>query len=319
MNMKQELRRGVYQFLKSGLRIERYDQMKTLSVAEWEEQWAARFVLRIFLNLRNSDGDERVDEQLRQFVMRLFIDPILSSDNPLTKGSLTLDTRYPAVRGLTATDIYNTFELLSDEEFDDVASACRKGIFRSEEDRELCWTDLDALCMERRGEPWHTPLLTVDLNATDEQIMNDFRRWLDEERRTRVRVIDRDAKEMRKDISEKDISKWVQFRVAAYVDIILVQEWLRTTNAAKLTDPQTAELLFPDEYEVDRVSRLRKVVQKEAGRVMSSGFLDKLKTQVERLEGCSLIGSVETSVIRKTVDAIGEADSSADNDRKKME
>ena len=112
--------------------------------------------------------------------------------------------------------------------------------------------------------------VVIDLSATDEQIMNDFSNWLEYFRK----YIDYPTQ--KKLITQSDFDQWIEYRVIPYLDLALIAK----LEGKKITQNQIARLIFPDEYEVDIVERLRKVTKPIAQRLIKNEIQTTLSTQL---------------------------------------
>lgn len=111
--------------------------------------------------------------------------------------------------------------------------------------------------------------LSVNLAAPNAVLLEQFSTWLmamrtlQEPRRTRP-------------FSTSDLQAWADSQALAYIDLCL---W-RDCYGVKLTQPEIASLLFPDDFgRVDAVERVRKVTAKHAKLMTSSAGFAMLEAQ----------------------------------------
>ena len=90
--------------------------------------------------------------------------------------------------------------------------------------------------------------LTVDLNSTDEQIINDFKKVLSEYRKLSGHV------SQEKKITPKNMKNWYEKRLLPYCDLVLVSRY----EKIKIGQAKLANLLFSEEKDIDTVLRLRR-------------------------------------------------------------
>lgn len=115
---------------------------------------------------------------------------------------------------------------------------------------------------------------TVDLNASDDELADDFRKWLRHARETRgVRAAARE-------FSLNDMQKWADMRVLAYIDL---QSWLLLTEQ-KATNAVLGRVLFPDEFDIGLDDRVRKVVADYAADLMSPHVVRAMQSQYLKAE-----------------------------------
>lgn len=122
--------------------------------------------------------------------------------------------------------------------------------------------------------------VNVDLSATDEQLRRDFNFWLAEWRH------DSDLSHMKikkKLFTQADFDCWVEYGVIPYLDLLFIAK----VESKKITQNQMARLIFPDEYGVDIVERIRKVtkptaeglINNETHRTLSAQFFTEKKLE----------------------------------------
>lgn len=110
----------------------------------------------------------------------------------------------------------------------------------------------------------------VNLSATDEQIKNDFAHWLTHYRQ----AINYQHK--KKLFTQVDFDYWVEYGVIPYLDLVLIAK----IDGKKITQNKLARMIFPDEYEVDIVERLRKITKPTAEWLIKSEICSALSTQL---------------------------------------
>ncbi|WP_340122233.1 DUF6387 family protein [Methylobacter svalbardensis] len=113
--------------------------------------------------------------------------------------------------------------------------------------------------------------VTINLSATDEQIKNDFNRWLIDCRQVTG------IESQKKLFTQDDFDYWIRYGVIPYLDLLLIAKIERK----KITQNKLAKLIFPDEYNVDIVGRLRQVTKPEAERLISQEIHRALQSQLD--------------------------------------
>ena len=111
----------------------------------------------------------------------------------------------------------------------------------------------------------------VDLAATDEQIMADFRHWLTHFRKA-VGV-----QAPAQNLTEKDFRIWIEARVLPYIDLTL---W-SLAHRRQVTQNVMGQALFPDEYEADTTERIRRTTRPKAERMLREEFAHAVERQVQ--------------------------------------
>jgi hypothetical protein len=96
--------------------------------------------------------------------------------------------------------------------------------------------------------------VVMDLSATDEQILSDFRHWLSAFRK----VIGITAPV--RNFDERHFKDWIDNQVLPYTDLTL---WAKANNTI-ITQNTLGEALFPDADSVDTTERVRRTVKPKA-------------------------------------------------------
>jgi hypothetical protein len=115
--------------------------------------------------------------------------------------------------------------------------------------------------------------VVVDLTATDEQIINDFRQWLTDYRKSIGYT------PIKKSFTEKHLFEWTQWRLLPYLDLKIVS----CIEGKELKLSRVARLLFEDEYEIDIVDRLRRTTKPKAEWLIKDETIDAILTQVRSM------------------------------------
>jgi hypothetical protein len=113
------------------------------------------------------------------------------------------------------------------------------------------------------------PILSVDLNVSDEQLINGFKRWLQEKREGS------DKKPRSKMFTANDFNKWGNNKILQYLDLTLIASFADKV----LTQHFIGNLLFPDDIKIDVTDRIRKVVKPLANSLLQVDNLSVLRGQ----------------------------------------
>ena len=111
-------------------------------------------------------------------------------------------------------------------------------------------------------------MLTVELNATDEQLKVDFEIWLKQQRETK-------SIKREKMFTDKDIAKWRNNKILPYLDLTLIAR----AEGIKLTQHALGKMLFPEEYDVDLTERIRRTIKPMADLLLSTDYRNALEIQ----------------------------------------
>lgn len=251
--------------------LKNYEVFKTMTIDEWVEQLA----LRVFYHNRFSQykeggqiflhSDKMSDDEMRTYLvqslelatscLKMGDRSVIVRDHTLMQSNSVLD--------LAMLDV---FEMAQDDRFIRVRpDKCNNNFFEENED----------LFEEMSTQPfgfWNNEsqaTIKVNLYATDEQIQRDFSQWLTDCRQKSV------IKPPKKILSQTKIDYWIQYGVIPYIDLVLISRF----EGKRITQYKLAQLIFPDEYDVDIVGRLRQVTKPEAARIINNNFHKTLYAQ----------------------------------------
>jgi hypothetical protein len=118
----------------------------------------------------------------------------------------------------------------------------------------------------------YKPMLTIDINASDEQLKKEFEEWLNDFRKTTK------YKAREKIFTSKTMEKWVEYKVLPYLDLTLIAK----AENKRLTQHKLGELLFPNEDKVDTTERIRATAKKHAKPLLDRKTLAALRIQAKR-------------------------------------
>ncbi|MEE9338701.1 MAG: DUF6387 family protein [Methylococcaceae bacterium] len=114
-----------------------------------------------------------------------------------------------------------------------------------------------------------TALLSIDLDATDEQLEEDFSLWLSQQR-----AINNQGYRRQK-FASKDINKWIKYRILPYLDLTLISDW----EGNSLTQNKLGRMIFPNEFDIDLTERVRRSVKPIADSLLSFKAMEALYLQ----------------------------------------
>ena len=116
-----------------------------------------------------------------------------------------------------------------------------------------------------------TALLSIDLDATDEQLKEDFSLWLSQQRAIN------NQEYRRKKFASKDINKWIKYRILPYLDLTLISDW----EGNSLTQNKLGRMIFPNEFDIDLTERIRRSVKPIADSLLSFEAMQALYFQAQ--------------------------------------
>jgi hypothetical protein len=115
----------------------------------------------------------------------------------------------------------------------------------------------------------------VDLNATDEQILSDFKHWLTEYRNATGH------KSNKNNFSDKDLAYWHESRLLPYIDLTLSA----AIEGKKIMQTKIASLVFKDYQDIDVVDKLRRTTKPKAEWLLSDETLAAIDVQLNSSKG----------------------------------
>ncbi len=118
--------------------------------------------------------------------------------------------------------------------------------------------------------------VTINLNATDEQIENDFSHWLTHYRKASGYCVPK-KKAHEKLFTQNTFDFWIEFGLIPYLDLMLVA---KIEGKEEITHAKYGELIFPDESIEDPEYRIRTVTIPEAKRLMEDSTWWSILEQV---------------------------------------
>ncbi len=128
------------------------------------------------------------------------------------------------------------------------------------------WKMLDECGINTSGEVH----VTVDLYASEEKLVDDFRRLV---RETRVAM---GIPNLQKRFTHSDFAEWHQYRVLAYLDLAAWAE----IHGVRISQQAVGVALFPDEYNIGLADRVRKTVDPLARVAVAPSSIEALFSQV---------------------------------------
>lgn len=113
--------------------------------------------------------------------------------------------------------------------------------------------------------------INVELAASDEQLVREFSTWLKNERQRLG------AEEAFRSFRSTDFVSWHEFGVLPYLDLTAVARFENYSIPMHVV----ADAIFPDEFGVDVVERVRKVTKEKAQLLFRESVIRQLKSQAK--------------------------------------
>jgi len=265
----------------------KYDKTSELDVSGWVRQLDHRQDCRRLLNT--------ADETAREKILNLFADPLIPQYRDTDSLYCVVDENGTSVWDRTVLDDYLGDINFSAPEMRTLAQQCSEYIESEENDffgprphEGAVHRSIDDMRKEQiEQEDLRSPVksISVNLTATEDQLVEDFRQWLRDKHAARRDELHKrkSKKEFRRDLTTQDFKKWGHNRVLAYIDLEL---FCRLSNKS-LTDSTLGELLFPSDDngpDVDPTERIRDTVAPLADKLTRGWYIDVLIMQASRLE-----------------------------------
>lgn len=236
-------------FFTETLDRKKYDELST--VYDWYVQIAMRTILMhsdlcddLYEFIINSPA--KLDPSESKIFYALFDDwKELNINNP----SDTFSVR--------STPVYYIWKYRQDERLEDIWNCCEQyelNLFNIE-NKKLIHTPIDDF-YERRDLDKLIHNITVDLDASNEQILKDFRHWLTETRKKNPRGHEKKQRIEKFNFGEKDFGDWIEERVLYAFDVKFIADY----NKIELSDAEIAEIVFFDQDESVCADKLNKFV-----------------------------------------------------------
>lgn len=261
-----------------------YDDCAKWGLKEWASALTARSYMDVFFH--HGSGDE-ITDGMAQYYRGKAMD-ILA--NPLGHQSFEFDRLFlsPIVDQSVA-EFFSGYDAMSDlrffewairkqyadNDYDDVED------FDVDLDEEICsgvrkFHTTPAWKMKRQvlGDTGRF-FIGVDLGASDEFLVDQFKFWL---KKTRVEA---HVKPIRRLFNENDFSDWHCEHLLPYLDLTFCSKVFKE----QITQEKMAKLLFPYEEKRDSVARVRRTISVNALKLVSDEYVSALNTQLRTYPG----------------------------------
>lgn len=255
-------------------RIEAYDLCASWDVAEWASALSDRQFARMAfaMDQRVDDGDGGLHQVILERSLRYMEMPLQVKG----AGIKPFDGHPSPIRSQSALDFYDGLFATRDSRYDRFTQLAEKA---SGDD----WHDDDAAAGREQlaaTAAWQMHracdvhdngcfLVSVDLGASDEHLLEEFKRWI---KATRGAA---GLSKIPRWYTPADFAKWHEMRFLAYLDLTF---WARV-RGGHFTLPVLGKALFPTEFNVGLEDRVRKVVAPGASAIVTEESVSALNAQ----------------------------------------
>jgi hypothetical protein len=234
--------------------LKNYEHLKNTSLEDWAELLQDRFIYYSIVEIHEHDI---LQNNIEDENLSLFISSVVTA---LKHGDSVFIDETPKHLRTSVNDLslYEVWLMSKDPR-----------MILIQPDR--CKDELSKIALEPFGVDKDNRLarVTVNLSAPDEQIKKDFSNWLANCRQ------ETDIKSKKKLFTQADFDHWVEYGVVPYLDLMIISK----IEGKKITQNKLAHLIFPEEYDVDRVGRLRQVTKPAAESIIDNEIHRALSAQ----------------------------------------
>ena len=259
---------NLFRYLSENFNLKKYEKSNELSIVDWFNELSARnYSLALFDALDDSDMCPAIRNSFLSSVPYYSFLSSLPYLRPLgPKRSFRPTQLSSAIEDLKLFEI-NT--QLNEKLERERSSSILGGNLQALRLQPIRFSrDYTVLATDRRYPDKRLPAITVDLRASDEDLILEFKNWLYEKRKSQ-----KDIEFREKMFGEKEFSDWIKNRILPYLDLTIIAK----AKGIKITNALMGNLLFPDDIEVDVAEKVRKTVKPMAKKVMSIAFLGALQ------------------------------------------
>ncbi|MGD7035134.1 DUF6387 family protein [Methylotuvimicrobium buryatense] len=258
--------------------LRNYEPFKTMSVEAWIWQLEAREHYHKVVEHKRGISQDKEDRFLSSIATKLKAGVIPDDPNyyyrhevkarailndPLSTASVNNLSSYEVWRMANNTSISHIWDACKHDDEFSLTESEDKNLF------DMAFRP-HVLNDKQYIDYWNEALVTINLNATDAQIKNDFDKWLTSFRK---KIGSQHEKKL---LTQVDFDYWVNYGVIPYLDLVLIAK----IEGKKITQHKLARLIFPNEYDVDVVERIRKVSKPTAELLIKNKIYETLILQL---------------------------------------
>lgn len=240
----------------------RYSSSESLTLSDWGAALRQRSFLKAWAD-RTADEAASLpieDDEFREALLRLLLSPVRRLDeNGIS------DRSFPSVREASAAKLWRVGNWIAEDFGLELTPSSGAEDGQWHQENELPKKLREPFSTAVPGFWWR--LMEVDLLATDDDLVRQFKTWLSTER-ARLNPFGKPPKKL----TDADRRQWVRHRVLGYIDLLLSAQAV----GLRLTQQEIADNLFPDQYGKGGDEYIRKTVAPLARKLLSGPSLDAL-------------------------------------------
>ena len=249
--------------------LKNYDALGSLDLCCWSCEIHRRYHILELMNF------EPESEELIELIGEIKSKPIRDYPNHDPDNNwLELDLKRQYNRhSVFGTPALSMWQTANDERLSNVWEYCQLWVNQNanHEQTELIYEPVELLYKNLGDDIGGYVNVTIDLTATDEQIMEDFQYWLTEYRK----IIG--YKSTKKKFTQKDFLDWKKHRLLPYLDLVILAE----VENKSIKQATLAWLIWGDEADkIDIVDKLRRTTKPKAERLLTFEIMDAIASQI---------------------------------------
>ncbi len=249
--------------------LSKYDSIKTFGLREWERQ----LYIRGYMWWCSDNDKDAFQEICNLCLEKIQIKPLIPNyDGERSNWKNQRDYNPACFYSVFSTPAYFFWCAPNDDRLSDVWEACslEDENKATEEQFKLAYTPYDLLNSQRGISTEEVTNVVVDLTATDEQILDDFKKWLS------AYLKASGYRSHQKNFTDKNLADWSKWQVLPYIDLMLVAK----AKQEEITQNKIARLIFQNEFDVDIVDRLRRTTKPKAEWLMRDETVRAIEAQI---------------------------------------
>jgi len=272
----------VWKTIPSWFKLSNYDDCASFTSAQWLNELSMRL---IYIQRKHFENGAPTSDS-RQLVDHIKTNGLVSKMKPysyskdlkelLRQPENTYQENRASVRNLSQRTAYGFFLDANNKEeieydYSVMSDTSTESVWGRLEERKAASSRLSHPIINTQDyySSEGTAFLEINLAASDEQLLKEFKDWLNDARC--------DESFVKRQFSKADFEGWHTSRILPYWDLTSIAALENATIPFHIL----GEALFPDEFGVDLTDRVRKVTKKKSQFVGAGVVIDTLEVQVE--------------------------------------